>query len=176
MRDLLEHYEPTEEERAFMPRFAALLDHAPACLHRDYFIPGHITGSALLISADGQRVLLNHHKSLNKWLCFGGHADGDGDIIAVATRELTEESGIGDAVLLPGGIHDVDIHPIPENPAKGEPAHEHFDVRFLFRARNEDFSLSDESLNLKWCGFDEALALVTSSGMKRLIEKARAVK
>ena len=170
---MLEKYDASGEEAAFKPRFFALLASAPACLMRNFFNPGHITGSALLLSADGKRVLLNHHRSLNKWLCFGGHADGDADILAVARRELEEESGIIDAQVLPGGIHDLDIHPIPENPKKGEPAHLHYDVRFVFKAGREDFTLSDESHALKWCSFDEALELAADASMRRLISKAR---
>lgn len=173
MIELLQAYRPTPDEIAFIPRFLELLKVSPKCLYRHYFKPGHITGSGLLISRDGKRVLLNLHKSLNKWLCFGGHCDGESDILNVAQRELLEESGISGAEPLAPGIHDIDIHTIPANPEKNEPAHEHFDVRFIFRAWNDEFAISDESLGLKWCDFDEALALVNSEGMKRLIGKAR---
>src|SRR5689334_8610797 len=57
---------------------------------------GHLTGSAWLVSADGERVLLTHHRKLDRWLQLGGHADGDADLARVALREAEEESGLAD--------------------------------------------------------------------------------
>ena len=56
--------------------------------------PGHLTGSAWIVSPDRTRTLLTHHLKLDKWLQLGGHADGDGDLLAVAWREAREESGL----------------------------------------------------------------------------------
>ncbi len=115
---------------------------------------------------------MNHHGTLDKWICFGGHADGEMDIANVALRELQEESGITDVAFVMNDIFDVDIHPIPANPKKSEPAHEHFDIRFLFRVTgNENFAVSDESHAMKWCAYDEALLLAGDDSMRRLLQK-----
>jgi 8-oxo-dGTP pyrophosphatase MutT (NUDIX family) len=110
--------------------------------------PGHFTGSAWLVSADGERVLLTHHRKLGRWLQLGGHADGDRDLARVALREAEEESGLGGLVVEPE-IFDLDHHLIP---ARGEvPAHWHFDVRYVVRATgSEAFAVSGESLDLAW--------------------------
>lgn len=135
----------------------------------------HFTGSALLVNAAGDRVLLNHHRALDKWLHFGGHADGDPDLFAVAQRELQEESGVTAFEPLLPGIFDVDIHPIPYNAKKGEPAHLHYDVRYLFRMTDESgFVISDESVALRWCGYEEAKALAQSAVFTRMLDKWRA--
>jgi 8-oxo-dGTP pyrophosphatase MutT (NUDIX family) len=109
---------------------------------------GHLTGSAWLVSADGRRVLLTHHRKLNRWLQLGGHADGDADLARVALREAEEESGLRDLVVEPE-IFDLDRHLIP---ARGsDPDHWHYDVRFIVRATgSEIFTLSDESHALAW--------------------------
>ena len=109
---------------------------------------GHLTGSAWLVSEDGQRVLLTHHRKLGRWLQLGGHADGDADLARVALREAEEESGLSDVVVEPG-VFDLERHGIP---ARGdEPAHWHYDVRFVVRATgNQAFSVSDESHALAW--------------------------
>ncbi|HEY8011117.1 MAG TPA: NUDIX hydrolase [Rudaea sp.] len=109
---------------------------------------GHLTGSAWLVSKDGQRVLLTHHRKLDRWLQLGGHADGDADLARVALREAEEESGLSDLVVEPG-VFDLDRHEIP---ARGdEPAHWHYDVRFVVHTTgNEAFSVSDESHALGW--------------------------
>jgi len=110
--------------------------------------PGHFTGSCWLVSKDGQRVLLTHHKKLNRWLQLGGHADGDSDLAHVALREAEEESGLTDLIVEPE-IFDLERHPIP---ARGsEPEHYHHDVRFVVHANgSEDFIVSDESHALEW--------------------------
>ena len=73
------------EEEPFRRRMIELLDSTPDCFHRTSF-PAHFTGSALVVSADGRRALLHHHRKLNKWLQFGGHCDGDEDVLRVAQR------------------------------------------------------------------------------------------
>lgn len=156
----------TAKEQTSKQQILDLLPMRPAALYRDHFAPGHLTGSGFLFSADGQRVLLNHHKFLDKWLHFGGHADGDADILAVARREVEEESGLTDFDLAYDGILSVDVHPIPENPARGEPAHHHFDIIYLFKLRegaDETPAISDESAALKWaaCGALEQFSLET---------------
>ncbi len=109
---------------------------------------GHFTGSAFVVSRDDLRVLLTHHRKLDRWLQLGGHADGDRDLAAVALREAQEESGIADLELEPD-LFDIDLHDIP---ARGEEiAHQHFDARFIVRAgKDETFVVSDESHELAW--------------------------
>lgn len=110
---------------------------------------GHLTGSAWLVSADGARVLLTHHRKLNRWLQLGGHADGDADLARVALREAEEESGLRDLAVVPE-IFDLDRHEIPAR--TNEPAHWHYDVRYVVRTfGSEDFTVSDESHALAWC-------------------------
>lgn len=173
---MLENYMPSEAERDHWHDIRALIDNHPDCFYRTHFDPGHITGSALLLSADGNRVLMNHHKFLNIWICFGGHADGEKDILQVALREAIEESGIEDIEPVRSTIFDVDVHAIPPNPKKNEPAHKHFDIRYLLRVRNavnENFAKSDESVNLRWCNYDEAQKLADPAdlSMHRLLDK-----
>ena len=120
--------------------------------HPDVFLrrhpPGHFTGSAWLVSADGQRVLLTHHRKLGRWFQPGGHADGDSNLMRVALREAEEESGLVDLVVEPA-IFDLDRHLIPARGA--EPAHWHYDVRFVVRATaSEAFAVCEESLDLAW--------------------------
>ncbi len=114
---------------------------------RDH-LPGHFTGSAWLVSADGERVLLTHHRKLGLWLQLGGHADGDTDLARVALREAEEETGLRDLVV-DSAVFDLDRHAIP---ARGnEPEHWHYDVRFVVRARgSEDFVVNEESNALAW--------------------------
>nr|WP_250063442.1 NUDIX hydrolase [Stenotrophomonas mori] len=137
--------------------FLALLD-APG---EDPFsrarLDGHFTASAWLVSADGARVLLTHHRKLGRWLQLGGHADGDRDLPRVALREAEEESGLAGLRLQAGGIFDLDRHWIP---ARGTvPGHWHYDVRYVVAAGTEEgFVVSEESLDLAWRAVDTIAA------------------
>lgn len=111
-------------------------------------LAGHFTASALVVSGDGTRTLLTHHRKLGMWLQPGGHADGDRDLARVALRETEEETGLPD-VTVQAGILDLDRHWIPEH--KGVPGHWHYDVRYVVRAGpNETFAVSEESHALAW--------------------------
>jgi 8-oxo-dGTP pyrophosphatase MutT (NUDIX family) len=55
------------------------------------------------------------HKKLQFWLQFGGHADGEFDILSVAIREFHEESGIDIEPMMIDGIFDANVHDVPEN-------------------------------------------------------------
>ncbi|CFX05134.1 NTP pyrophosphohydrolase [Candidatus Filomicrobium marinum] len=132
---------------------------------------GHITGSGFLLSPDRQSVLLTHHAALDKWLQFGGHADGEADIRNVALRETEEESGKTDIKLFTPGIFDVDVHEIPENPNKGEPRHLHYDIRYLLLARSLDFKVSHESKALQWVPLRELSAISFSGSLNRMAIK-----
>lgn len=76
-------------------------------------LDGHFTGSAWLVNAAGTHLLMTHHRKLDRWLQLGGHADGDRDLAAVALKEAEEESGLA-ALVVEGGIFDIDRHWIPE--------------------------------------------------------------
>jgi 8-oxo-dGTP pyrophosphatase MutT (NUDIX family) len=111
-------------------------------------LAGHFTASAWLVSSDGRRVLLTHHRKLGRWLQLGGHADGDQDLARAALREAREESGL-DGLALEPGIFDLDRHRIPEH--GGVPAHWHYDVRYVVRAGGDEaFTVSGESHALAW--------------------------
>lgn len=146
---------------------AFLVEHGPVALTRAC-LPGHLTASLLLWDQGGTRVLMHHHRKLDRWLQFGGHCDGDGDTRAVAVRETLEESGIAPMAVSPRPV-DFDVHAIPARP--GEPEHLHLDVRFLARApEGATPVLSQESKELAWFTDAEARAAGIDASLARLLD------
>ena len=143
-------------EAGVAAEFLSLLDDPADPFVRER-LGGHFTGSAWLVSADGRRVLLTHHRKLDRWLQLGGHADGDGDLAQVALKEAEEESGLGGLALEGDEPFDLDRHWIPE---RGEvPGHWHYDARYVVRAgASEAFVVSEESLALAWRDIAELAA------------------
>ncbi|MFG2501505.1 NUDIX hydrolase [Streptomyces sp. NPDC048441] len=122
------------DDKSALDVVRGLLDDGDDLTHRAT-LPGHTTAGAILVDAD-HRVLHIHHLATGKWLLPGGHLEpADGTLLQAAGRELAEETGIQPHLVTPHGetpLH-IDVHPIDANSAKNEPAHQHFDFRFLFR-------------------------------------------
>jgi 8-oxo-dGTP pyrophosphatase MutT (NUDIX family) len=140
------------DEKATAAAFVDLLRSGPHVFTREH-LGEHFTGSAWLVSADGERALLTHHRKLGRWLQLGGHADGDVNLSNVALREAREESGLDGLTVEPLPF-DLDRHRIPARP--GEPEHWHYDVRYVVHAgEDEAFAVSEESHALAWRSIEQ---------------------
>lgn len=137
------------EQREIADKIRHFVQSTPGCFKRSHE-SGHITGSAWLINPAGDKALLTLHHKLKRWMQTGGHADGEDDILKAALREAEEESGITGITPVNTEIFDIDIHLIPANPAKEEPPHYHYDIRYLLQAPHEEFVISAESDALAW--------------------------
>ena len=146
---LQKYAERHPEQKITADRMLDFVRSTPHCFERSH-AAGHMTGSAWLLNPTGDKALLTLHHNLQRWMQTGGHADGDPDTLRVALKEAAEESGITGIVPISGEIFDIDIHLIPARPAKGEPAHFHYDVRYLLRAPHEQYAISHESDDLAW--------------------------
>ncbi len=132
-------------------------------------LSGHLTGSALVVDAASGETLLIHHAKLGRWLQPGGHADGDGNLGAVAWREATEETGLVDLRLVSPAI-DIDVHAIPARP--GEPEHLHLDLRFLVLAGpDRRLAPNHETLGARWMTADDA-EIEANSELERAVTRA----
>jgi 8-oxo-dGTP pyrophosphatase MutT (NUDIX family) len=177
LRRLLTAHAPADATEAdYRRRMLELLDVDGDPFARGHFDPGHFTASAFVLDPDAEQLLLILHSKLNLWLQPGGHVDPtDPDLLSGAKREAAEETGI-DALDPVGGIGpilDVDIHAIPANPRKGEPAHEHFDVRFLFRARSCAFAAGSDALDARWVALADVEDAGTDDSVSRAVRKLR---
>jgi 8-oxo-dGTP pyrophosphatase MutT (NUDIX family) len=148
----------------------------PRALERSHFDPGHFTVSAFVLSPDRDSVLLIFHKKLSRWLQPGGHVEpSDAHPHDTARREVLEEVGIAAMSLLPPreALFDIDIHPIPPRPS--EPAHEHFDLRFLFVANSHEFTMTTEVADARWVKLAELPNVTGDESVLRAIRKVSLV-
>lgn len=136
-------------DRQAATRTARLIeDSGDAAFGRDP-TASHITASAFVVSADRRHTLLMHHAKLDIWVQPGGHCDGEADVRAVALREAMEESGLTGLKPVMPEIFDIDLHVIPAR--KGEPAHLHHDIRFVFEASPDELlQPNGESHSMLW--------------------------
>jgi 8-oxo-dGTP pyrophosphatase MutT (NUDIX family) len=137
-------------------RLVALVERDPDAYRRTHYHPGHVTGSAFVVSPGFDAIGLALHAKIGIWVQPGGHVEpGDPSVEAGARREMTEEVGVSDGDAF--GLVDVDIHDFPAH--GGQPAHLHFDVRYLFRARTDLLGVGDGVTAVRWVPLEEAQAL-----------------
>jgi len=162
-------FQPRDAEQArTQEQMLDFIRQHPRDAHRRSCLEGHLTASVLLWNATRSKVLLHHHRKLQRWLQFGGHCDGDANLLGCAWRELREESGIEPEWISPAPV-DLDIHTIPAR--AGEPRHLHYDVRFLARAGPQALpARSQESLELRWISPGEVEVLALDGSLRRLLD------
>jgi len=129
-------FDLAEESHALLRRQIANGDE----IHSRRTFPGHVTTSAFILDAKGKRILLIHHRSLDRWLQPGGHYEAPEELAVSGLREAMEETGMEGLVIDPwhctsGLPIDIDSHRIPARPERGEPEHWHHDIRYVVRAQ-----------------------------------------
>ena len=138
---------------------------------------GHVTGSAWILNRQRTHALLLHHLKLNRWLQPGGHLDeNDASPAAGAMREAREETGLAHLSLGSEALFDVDVHSIPARAARpgksaAEPAHLHYDVRYLIIAAEMRVAISEESLDAKWMSLEDLAQPSHERSIARMAEK-----
>lgn len=135
---------------------------------------GHVTGSAFVVNAARTHTLLLHHAKLDRWVQPGGHLDhSDASPAHGALREALEETGILSLTLASHSLFDVDVHAIPERNKDGlhEPAHFHYDARYLVNADEDTVQISTESLGFRWVLLGELAEGANESGLVRMAKK-----
>ena len=136
---------PDPGQAALRDEYVAFVDqHADSV--RRACVPGHITASALVLSADRREVLLTLHAKIGRWLQMGGHCeDADATLRDAALREATEESGIP-GLLIGAAPVRLDKHRVGCHGGSW-----HLDVQYVAVAPPDaEHVISEESLDLAW--------------------------
>ena len=168
---LLDRYHPQDDaETADIQRVWALTEAAADSYQRD--LPLHVTASALIVHPPTARVLLRWHQRQQAWLQVGGHGDpGETDPLTIMRREAEEETGLSDLAPWPDAeIKQVAIVNVPAG--KGEPPHQHADVRFFMATQTPD-AIRPESAHapLRWLSLPEASDLTSEPNLRETLAR-----
>jgi len=139
-------------------------------------LPLHFTASALVVHPESRRVLLRWHERQRMWLQVGGHADpGESDPLAIALREAREETGLRDLVPWPDAtIQHVVVCSVA--PGKGEPAHEHADVRYFLATQKPALARPENpDAPLRWLSVSQARELVGTNNLGGTLDRAESL-
>lgn len=154
-RVVISSYIPSDPVGAhYQQQCLALIERYPTSFANRYSYQtgqhGHFTAQAIIFNPNLKAIALARHKKLNILIGFGGHVEpGDVDLIATATREANEESGLKNLRLCSRVPIDIDVHGFP---AKGDqPDHLHYDIRFLYTTTDTEFAPGPgESNETEW--------------------------
>ena len=121
----------------------------------------HITASAWVVNKDRSKVLMVYHNIYNSWSWLGGHADGETDLLSVASpgsegggRNFQCETGIrGDFF---SGISDGGWACEKGNYVS---SHLHLNITYLLEADSEEqvSVKADENSGVMWFSQEDAL-------------------
>lgn len=134
--------------------------------------PLHTTASALIVHPPTGRVLLRRHPRQRSWLQVGGHGDpGESDPASIALREAVEETGLGDLKPWPdASLLQVVIVPVAAG--RGEPAHEHADLRFVFATDAPGAARPENpEAPLRWLTVAEALEIAAEANVREALRR-----
>ncbi|MFE0774274.1 NUDIX domain-containing protein [Streptomyces sp. NPDC058861] len=142
-------------------------------------LPGHVTCSAVVVDRRRRVLHIRHRATQGLVLAPGGHVEPeDRTLLDAALRELSEEAGIPPGALcltpqLLGSPIDIDVHDIAADPLKDEPAHRHYDFRYVFYLSGEEpptIAPQDEEVSgAQWLAFSE----VTSPTLRAKLLRTR---
>ena len=169
-------YEPFNEQeardKAVILRF---LEQHEDAFRRENRI-AHMTASAWVVNPTRDRVLMVYHKIYDSWSWTGGHADGETDLLSVALREVTEETGVTHVRAVSGEIFSLETLTVDGHEKRGQyvPSHLHLNVTYLLEADDAEplRICEDENKGVAWFSLDGALAASTEPWfVKRIYTK-----
>jgi 8-oxo-dGTP pyrophosphatase MutT (NUDIX family) len=168
---LLDQYDPQgDAETSDLDRARTLAGAAGDPWRRD--LPLHVTASALIVHPPSGRVLLRWHQRQQAWLQVGGHGDpGESDPLAIARREAAEETGLADLVPWPDErLRHLVIVSVPSG--KGEPAHEHADLRYFMATQAPDaVRAENDDAPVRWLSLPEADQATSEANLKETLAR-----
>ena len=158
-------YRPwNEQERQDQALILAFLERNPDAFYRSNLL-AHMTASAWVVNPQRSKALMVYHRLYDSWSWAGGHADGEEDLLAVALREVREETGVQRLRPVTEDIYSLEVLTVDGHEKRGRyvPSHLHLNVTYLLEAE-EDQPLricEAENSGVAWFTLEEALKAST---------------
>ena len=167
--------EQEEKDKRFILDFLAKNDDAFLRENR----VAHMTASAWVVNPARDKVLLVYHRIYDSWSWTGGHADGETDLLAVALREVREETGVRHVRPVSEEIYSLEVLTVDGHEKRGEyvSSHLHLNVTYLVEADEHDaLSVCEaENSGVAWFSLDDALRASTEPWfVERIYKKLNA--
>lgn len=177
-------YRPwNEQERQDQVLILDFLRKNPDAFYRTNLL-AHMTASAWVVNPQRSKVLMVYHRLYDSWSWAGGHADGEEDLLAVALREVREETGVQRLRPVTEEIYSLEVLTVDGHEKHGRyvPSHLHLNVTYLLEAE-EDQPLrvcEAENSGVAWFSLADALSASTEPWFveriyKKLNEKLKAL-
>lgn len=161
-RQTVYEYTPkSDREAADREQILSYIGSGRSALTREDTV-AHFTASAWVTDSSRSHVLMAYHNIYKAWAWLGGHADGEEDLLAVAMREASEETGISPIRILSEGPVSIEVLNVASHIKNGRivSPHLHFNLTYLFEAdRNAPLRpKTDENSAVGWRDSDSIIA------------------
>ena len=177
-------YRPwNEQERQDQVLILDFLRKNPDAFYRTNLL-AHMTASAWVVNPQRSKALMVYHRLYDSWSWAGGHADGEEDLLAVALREVREETGVQRLRPVTEEIYSLEVLTVDGHEKHGRyvPSHLHLNVTYLLEAE-EDQPLrvcEAENSGVAWFSLADALSASTEPWFveriyKKLNEKLKSI-
>lgn len=143
----------------------------------------HFTASVWVVSKNTpKKVLLIHHKKLDRWLQLGGHIEQFENPVETAIRETQEESGLDISFLaqkIMAPDSETKFLPLPDFLVEqfiphyqDTPEHFHLDMQYVVEVEEQELEQSmTEAKGIGWFTLEEALKLQIHEDTKIILQK-----
>ena len=165
LTEKIRNYQPyNEQEAADKEVILAFLAEKEDAFDRENLL-AHMTASAWVVNRERTKVLMVYHRIYDSWSWTGGHADGETDLLAVAVREVKEETGIRKVVPVSEEIFSLETLTVDGHEKRGKyvPSHLHLNLTYLLEADDREALTicEDENRDVAWFTLDDALKAST---------------
>lgn len=135
----------------------------------------HFTASAWVFNKEHTKILMIYHNIYKSWSWTGGHADGEADLLAVAIREVQEETGLKTVIPIKEDIFSLEIITVDGHFKRGSyvSSHLHINLTYLLEADEKEILeiKADENSGVKWFLVEEVVMASNEPNMREIYEK-----